>query len=196
MIEISASLDPNPTVEYVKLVNTIDFVESIHIDIFDGIFVERNTTNMPFKEIIKNAKKPVDVHLTISEPEKNYKKYCSKTRSLSFQIEGVKDHSKAMQLLKSGVIDGFAINAPTPLSVLDNYLPYCNTITIMAIVSGKSGQKFMPEALPKITEIKKRYPKIRVIVDGGVNDDNIQSLIDAGADVAVQGTNIYRKVTK
>lgn len=206
LLEISASMDPNPFPSYVDKLGNVEYVTSIHIDVFDGKFVERVAmTNLAdYMNVINRAKvykKPVHVHLTIADPHKQFRLYLDKgLASMAIQFEAFKgaNPTKTLKDIKKVCKCGLSINPDTPVRAIKKYLKICDGIIVFSGSngSGYSGQKFTPDVLPKIAEIKSINPKIIVTVDGGINDYNIDSVEEAGADVAVEGTNIYNKINK
>lgn len=202
-IDISVSTNPpkvEELIDYIAQMNCLD-VDLIHCDIMDGKFVENKTFDYKkVKEIRKCTNLPLDVHLMTSSVS-NIKKYIKAGANIvSLHFEIFSSTEKLIKTLmcigKVGIQAGLAINPDTEVEKIFPIIPYCNSITIMSVVPGKSGQKFMPESLEKIKAIRK-YSKslgisdLTIEVDGGINDKNITDIISAGANRVVVGNYIY-----
>lgn len=171
----------------------------IHIDIMDGIFVERNTYNLFDMKTISNlSNKKLDVHLMVDNPEKIIDNYIlDKTDFISIHVESKCDHFKIFDKLKSNNIkSGIAINPDTDLSILEKYLNYIDMILIMSVYPGKGGQKFLSDTINRLTSLKKLLIKksinIQLSVDGGVDDSISSNLIKSGSDILVSGSFLIK----
>ena len=171
----------------------------IHIDVMDGHFVP-NLTIGP--EVIKKlrplTKKVFDVHLMIS-PVDNFIKDFSKAGAdiITFHPEATPNISNTINLIKKeGKKVGISLNPETKIEVIINYLDKIDLVLIMSVNPGFGGQKFMPEVLEKIKELKKirEIEKLNfdIEIDGGINFDNCKSAIDAGANILVSGTTVFK----
>ena len=174
--------------------------EYIHIDIMDGYFVEKNTENLfDMKTICKYTNKKIDVHLMVKKPKifiTNFLKY--NPDIISFHIESEENISENISLIKShGIKCGIAINPETDIHTLNNYVKNIDVILIMSVVPGKGGQKFINSTFKKIKLIKEKLlkinPKIKLEIDGGVNNLNSKSLNKSGADILVSGSYLINQ---
>tara|TARA_B100001769_G_C22006423_1_gene540858 strand:- start:149 stop:808 length:660 start_codon:yes stop_codon:yes gene_type:complete len=172
----------------------------IHVDVMDGHFVPNLTIGPPvIKALRKYTKIPFDVHLMISPVHKYIKDYANAgadiitihpeaTENLNESINHINECKKKV---------GVSLNPNTEIKVIDNYLDKIDLVLIMSVYPGFGGQKFMPEVLDKIKELKnikknKNY-KFDIEVDGGINFSNCKSVIDAGANILVSGTTIFKE---
>jgi ribulose-phosphate 3-epimerase len=172
----------------------------IHIDVMDGHFVP-NITIGP--EVIKKlrplTKKIFDVHLMIS-PVDNFIKDFAEAGSdiITFHPEATGDMSRTIDLIKDqGKKVGVSLKPNSSISLLEGHLDKIDLILIMSVEPGFGGQKFMPEVLSKIKDIKKLVDEkkldIDIEIDGGINFDNCKLAKDAGANVLVSGSTIFRE---
>jgi len=175
-------------------------IKYIHIDIMDGYFVEKNTENLfDMKAICKYTNKKIDVHLMVKKPKifiTNFLKY--NPDIISFHIESEENISENISLIKShGIKCGIAINPETDIHTLNNYVKNIDVILIMSVVPGKGGQKFINSTFKKIKLIKEKLlkinPKIKLEIDGGVNNLNSKLLNKSGADILVSGSYLINQ---
>jgi ribulose-phosphate 3-epimerase len=170
-----------------------------HLDVMDGRFVPNISYGLPvIQHIRKAAKKPCDVHLMIVEPEKfaaDFKK--AGADILSVHIETCPHLHRNIQQIKSlGMKAGVAINPHTPISMLKDILPDIDLVNIMSVNPGFGGQDFIPSTIPRIRELKKLINelnlKVLIEIDGGVTLENAREIVDAGADVLVAGSTVFK----
>ena len=175
-------------------------IKYVHIDIMDGYFVEKNTENLfDMKTISKYTNKKIDIHFMVKKPKifiTNFLKY--NPDIISFHIESEENISENISLIKShGIKCGIAINPETDLHTLNNYIKDIDVILIMSVVPGKGGQKFINSTFKKIKSIKEKLlkinPKIKLEIDGGVNNLNSKSLNKSGADILVSGSYLINQ---
>jgi ribulose-phosphate 3-epimerase len=167
----------------------------LHLDVMDGHFVPNISFGPP---VIKGIRKATDVyldaHLMITDPLR-YAPAIVKAgaNNITFHIEVASDPiTVAKQIRKLGCHVGITLNPATPIESIYSALDHVDLILIMSVVPGFSGQKFMPEVLPKIREIKRRIkPHQRIEIDGGINPDTIKQAKDAGADLFVVASAIF-----
>src|SRR4051812_19660205 len=167
----------------------------LHLDVMDGHFVPNISFGPP---VIKGIRKATDVyldaHLMISEPLR-YAPAIVKAgaNNITFHIEVTPDPvSVAKEIRKLGCNVGITLNPATPIESIYPALDHVDLILIMSVVPGFSGQKFMPEVLPKVREIKKRIKQNqRIEIDGGINPETIKQAKDAGADLFVVASAIF-----
>jgi len=168
-------------------------VEWVHLDVMDGEFVPATTFNHELVEKLRPLTKMFfDVHLMIVNPRAQIEKYVNAGADLiTFHYEAVEDNLELINYIKSfGVKVGISIKPATPVESIKHLLPYLDLVLIMSVEPGKGGQSFMPNALPKIEEL--REYDLLVEVDGGVNETTGKQCIDAGADVLVAGSYVFK----
>ncbi len=181
----------------VEMVNKSD-AGLIHLDIMDGVFVPNISYGFPVvKYISKVAKKPLDAHLMIVEPDK----YIARFKELGITYLTV--HYEACPHLHRTVQNihnmemkaGVALNPHTPISLLENILEDCDMILIMSVNPGFGGQSFIENSLRKVSKLKeiiiKHNLSTLIEVDGGVNIQNAKLLSQAGADILVAGNTVF-----
>lgn len=177
-------------------------VDYFHIDVMDGRFVEKNNLEL-MKEyaltISHISNVGLDVHLMVENVEEIMAEYLSlEPKVLTFHYEAVKEKARMMEIINdlksNGIQVGIAINPETPVEKIREFLPYIHQILIMTVVPGKGGQKLMPETVAKIKELKQYITdndlEIDIEADGGINNQTVQSVKDAGCDRIVSGSYI------
>ncbi|MBU0629085.1 MAG: ribulose-phosphate 3-epimerase [Nanoarchaeota archaeon] len=175
-------------------VNQIEpYSDLIHIDIMDGKFVPPITFQA---EEIKKLKTKLekDVHLMVIDPEKSFIPNFIDAGAdiITIHSEACKDIPKTIALIRSkGVKVGLSINPPTPLSMIKPYLNDIDMVLIMSVNPGYAGQKFIPEVLTKIRELRKLKPNLDIEIDGGINKGTITEAVKAGANIIVAGSSIF-----
>ena len=200
-IQISPSI---LSADFSQLGNEIKRLEEagadlIHVDVMDGHFVPNLTIGPPvIKALKKNCSIKFDVHLMISPVHKYIDAYSEAgadiitihpetTENLSASIKKIKDLGKKV---------GLSLNPETKVSVIESYLDQIDLVLIMSVNPGFGGQKFMPEVLDKIKSLKKireqKKLNFDIEIDGGINFDNCKSVIEAGANIIVSGTTIFK----
>ncbi len=170
----------------------------VHVDIMDGVFVPNISMGLPVVEAINRySKKPLDVHLMIVHPE-NFVEAFRKAGAelISVHVEACDHlHRNIQQIKDLGAKAGVALNPHTPVQSLENVIDQIDLICVMSVNPGFGGQKFIENTFKKVEAIKKMIQnsgsKALIEIDGGVNQNNAQSLIDAGADVLVAGNFVF-----
>lgn len=172
--------------------------DMVHVDVMDGHFVPNLTFGPPLiKSIRKHSKLPFDVHLMISPVEIYIKNYADAGADIiSFHPEATHNIEKTIKVIKDCKKKvGVAINPKTSLNTILPVLNQIDQVIIMSVNPGFAGQKFMPEVLPKMSELRKiineKKLKTEIEIDGGVDFDNARDAIQAGADILVSGTTIF-----
>lgn len=169
-----------------------------HIDIMDGVFVPNISMGLPVVEAInRHAKKPLDVHLMIVQPERYVEAFRKAgAQVISVHVEACPHLHRNIQQLKS--LDckaGVAINPHTSIVELENVIADIDLICLMSVNPGFGGQKFIENTYKKVAQlkemIKRSGSKAMIEIDGGVNHQNAKPLIDAGADVLVAGNFVF-----
>lgn len=171
----------------------------IHVDIMDGVFVPNISFGIPVCEAIyKHAKKPLDVHLMIVEPEKYFQAFHDAgAATISFHYEATHHVHRALQQLKDlGLKAGVAINPHTNVQLLEDVIKDIDIVCIMSVNPGFGGQKFIEQTYKKIAQLKEIIvdagASTKIEIDGGVNLDNAPKLLKAGADILVAGSFVFK----
>jgi len=173
--------------------------DMIHIDVMDGHFVPNLTVGPPvIKALRKYTKLPFDVHLMISPVHKYIKDYAeSGADIITIHPEATDDLKLSINLIKKlNKKVGLSLNPDTPIDKIKKFLSSIDLVLIMSVYPGFGGQKFIPNVIDKIKELKnikkKQNMKFDIEVDGGINFDNSKLLIEAGANILVSGTTIFK----
>lgn len=171
----------------------------VHADVMDGVYVPNITFGMPMIKAFKqNSTLPVDAHLMITKPEKYVGKFCDAGADIvTFHPDASDDVQGALDIIKSkGKKCGLVVNADVDFDVVKPYLNQIDMLVIMTVQAGFGGQSFMPQCLEKAKlgaiEREKYGYKYLIEVDGGVSEKNIMLLKDAGVDVAVAGSSVFK----
>lgn len=170
----------------------------IHVDVMDGHFVPNISYGATvMKSLSGKTKLPFDVHLMIEDPDKYIPEFVTdNTLYITVHQEAVHHLHRTLMYIKSlGVKAGVSINPSTPLSQLEEILPYVDLVLIMSVNPGFGGQKLIPECLDKMERLKEirdenDYPFL-IEIDGGVTLGNLKQVIKAGADIVVAGSSIF-----
>jgi len=194
--------------DFSKLGSEIKEIENagadlIHCDIMDGHFVP-NISYGPYIVSVVNkiTTLPLDVHLMIDNADKYIQDfYKAGADYISIHYENnIHLHRIIKQIKDSGIKAGVALNPATTISVLNDILSICDFVLIMSVNPGFGGQKFIAETLQKIIELRRIIDgfgyKCLIEVDGGINQDNIKMVSDAGADIIVAGASIFSQKNK
>ena len=171
----------------------------IHVDVMDGHFVPNLTFGPPvIKKIRKCSQLPFDVHLMISPVEKYIKNYAEAGADIiTIHPEATDNLSRSIDVIKSfSKKAGVSLNPDTPVSVLDDVLDKIDLILIMSVYPGFAGQKFIPDVLDKVkyfrNKINSENRKIDIEIDGGIDFETAPLAIEAGANILVSGTTIFK----
>ncbi|HYG20086.1 MAG TPA: ribulose-phosphate 3-epimerase [Ohtaekwangia sp.] len=170
----------------------------IHIDIMDGVFVPNLSMGLPVVEAIRrHAKKPMDVHLMIVQPERYVEAFRDAgAATISVHVEACPHLHRNIQQIKAlGCKAGVAINPHTPINALENILQDIDLVCVMSVNPGFGAQKFIEHTYRKVAGLKKAIEAsgsaALIEIDGGVNQQNARALLDAGADVLVAGNFVF-----
>src|SRR5262245_38027956 len=168
----------------------------MHLDVLDGHFVPNITYGMPIVEAVRKATDlPLDAHLMISEPGKYIDQfYAAGADNITIHAEAVTDPRPLLDRIHDlGGTAGLAFNPPTPLKQIEPFLPHCDVILVMSVMPGFGGQHFDPVALPKLKALRDRSDVEALWeVDGGIAVETIGACAEAGADMFVAGSAIFR----
>ena len=171
----------------------------IHVDVMDGHFVPNLTIGPPvIKALKKNCSIKFDVHLMISPVHKYIEAYSDAGADIiTIHPEATEDLSASIKKIKDlGKKVGVSLNPETKVSIINSYLDQIDLVLIMSVNPGFGGQKFMPEVLDKIKELKilqkEKNVDFDIEIDGGINFENSKIAIEAGANILVSGTTIFK----
>ena len=189
--------------DFLHLDKAVDIVNSyadiFHLDVMDGVFVPNISFGFPVIEAVaKKAEKPMDVHLMIVEPEKYAERFAKVGASMiSFHLNATEDPAGLLQNIRSwGVKSGLVINPDIPVESLFPYLKDADYVLLMSVFAGFGGQKFIEVTYDRIrtlkAEIERQGLNIMIEVDGGVSTSNAKALAEAGAEILVAGSAVFK----
>ena len=204
MVEVSTSILTVKKEEAVQIFYNIETAKTdyFHIDVMDGQFVEKNTTEI-MQEYSNSLKQisniPLDVHLMVKDIKAYVDSYIPfEPNIITFHLEACKNKGEVLDLIKyikdNNIKVGISIKPNTKIEELYEFLPLIHLVLIMTVEPGYGGQKLIPETIEKVKEIKKHIDKnnidIDIEVDGGINLENKEELKEAGANIIVAGSCI------
>jgi ribulose-phosphate 3-epimerase len=190
--------------DFSRLKDEIDFfntskAEWLHLDIMDGHFVPNISFGFPLLSAIRPlSTKVFDVHLMISNPDQYLKMFqLAGADKISVHYEACPHLVRTLQHIKElGMSPAVAVNPHTAVSLLKDIFPYVEMILIMSVNPGFGGQKFLPQTIDRVRELRKlldiSHPEVIIQIDGGVDLNNAVPLINAGADNLVAGTSVFK----
>jgi len=171
----------------------------IHVDVMDGHFVPNMTIGPVVVEAVaKAATKPLDIHLMVEDNNFFIELFAPlKPEFISFHIESERHPNRVAQKLRDlGIRPAIVLNPHTPAESLEYLLEYIDMVLLMSVNPGFGGQKFIPNVLDKAKRLKdmieRLNPNCLIEIDGGVSDKNIQEIKDAGIDIAVAGSFVFK----
>ncbi len=172
----------------------------VHCDVMDGVFVNNITFGIKMVEDLRKITAlPLDCHLMIVHPEKYVERFAQAGADIiTVHYEACKDNLKeVLTLIKNaGVKCGAVINPDTPVEKIKDVIPMCDMVLVMSVFPGFGGQKFIPEALDKLREVKaiveQSGREIDIQIDGGVSEQNVAEVKAAGANVIVAGSAVFK----
>jgi ribulose-phosphate 3-epimerase len=182
----------------IEMINNSD-ADWFHIDIMDGVFVPNISFGMPvLRDIAKHATKTIDVHLMIVDPDR----YISTFKSLGADVltvhyEACTHLHRTLQAIKAeGMKAGVALNPHTSISLLEDTIQDIDLVCLMSVNPGFGGQSFIENTYAKVTALKelitRKGANTIIEIDGGVTNENAKQLADAGADVLVAGSYVFK----
>jgi ribulose-phosphate 3-epimerase len=176
-----------------------DYADIFHLDIMDGVFVPNLSYGFPVVEAIASmAKKPLDVHLMIVNPEKYVQRFAQVGADMiSFHLNAAENPDEVLALIReNGAKAGLVINPDIPVESLFPHLKNCDYILLMSVFAGFGGQKFIEDTYQRISTLKaeiiRQGLEIPIEVDGGVSSANAAALVEAGAEILVAGSAVFK----
>ncbi len=178
----------------------VNGADLVHCDVMDGVFVNNITFGIKMVEDLRKITKlPLDCHLMIVNPEKYVERFAKAGADIiTVHYEACKDNlEEVLKLIKStGVKCGAVINPDTPVEKIAKAIPLCDMVLVMSVFPGFGGQKFIPESLEKLREVKAIVDglgkAIDIQIDGGITTENVALVKDAGANVIVAGSAVFK----
>ena len=206
MVEISTSLLNVEREVASKIIYGLEVAHTdyFHIDVMDGKFVPKDTLNMmkEYTNIVKQISNiPIDVHLMVEDIKIYIDEYIGfNPNIITFQIEAAKSKEEIKELIDyikmSGIKVGLAIKPGTDIKEVYEFLPYIHMCLVMTVEPGLGGQKLIPETIQKVRDLKKYIDEnnleLDIEVDGGIKEENIEEVKNAGANIFVVGTAIVK----
>ena len=171
----------------------------LHIDVMDGLFVPSISYGMPvIASIRKGTEMFFDVHLMIEKPERYIEEFANSGADLiNFHLEATDKVEETIALIrKTGKKAGITIKPNTPAKAVEPYLHLVDMVLVMTVEPGFGGQKLIPECVGKVTEIRdmvnQKGLSVDIEVDGGITTDNVEAAIEAGANIIVAGSAVFK----
>ena len=173
--------------------------DMVHLDVMDGMFVSNMSFGMPIIEALRNKSDIIfDVHLMIAAPERYASRFIDAGADiLTFHYEACEDSAALLDEIRNrGIKAAISIKPKTPASAIFHLLEKCDMVLVMTVEPGYGGQSFMYDMLPKVrqlrAEIERRGLDIDIQVDGGINPETAKAAREAGANVLVAGSSVFK----
>lgn len=174
------------------------YADIISVDVMDGHFVPNITVGMPVVKCLK-TKLPIECHLMIEHPE-NYIEEFAKAGAgiISVHFEATRENTETVlkRIRELGCKSSLAIKPATPVSDIESFLPLMDAAVVMSVEPGFGGQEFMPNSLEKIRRLRELKPELDIIVDGGINAETAKLVKEAGANVLVAGSFVFKAANR
>ena len=166
----------------------------IHCDVMDGLFVPNISFGLPVVESISKIGLPLDVHLMIVHPQNYVQRFVEAGASIvTFHLEATEDVRGIIDLIKQcGAKVGVSIRPNTPVELLLPYKGMFDLLLVMSVEPGFGGQSFLPYSLQKIATARQLFPDVIIEVDGGIGEQNAKQVVDAGANMLVAGSAVFK----
>ena len=201
MIKIAPSILSADFANLERDIRRIDAADYVHVDVMDGVFVPNISIGIPVVKAIRpTTKLPLDVHLMITQPVRYVEQFCGAGADLvTVHVEADTEeniHAAIDKIHDKGKRAGVVLKPKTPAEAALPFLEKVELILVMTVEPGFGGQKFMADMMPKVAALRRlideRNPSCELEVDGGVAPDTCQTCIDAGANVLVAGSAVYK----
>ncbi|HUS11527.1 MAG TPA: ribulose-phosphate 3-epimerase [Pyrinomonadaceae bacterium] len=202
----SRTIDIAPSIlsaDFSRLNDEIDAVKRggatiLHVDVMDGHFVPNLTVGLPVvRSIARASDLPIDAHLMISEPGRYAQQFVEAGAGMvSVHVEADAHLHRTLGSIKAaGAQAGVVLNPATPIESLAEALPYADYVLVMSVNPGFGGQKFIPTSIDKLRRLRRmiddRQLDVRIEIDGGIDLENIASVVAAGAEIIVAGSAVF-----
>ncbi|MDD4842789.1 MAG: ribulose-phosphate 3-epimerase [Anaerotignum sp.] len=193
------------SIDFTKIGEQLAMVEQsgtpyIHLDVMDGVFVPNISFGIPVIKGIRKASNMVfDTHLMIVEPEKYVEEFRKAGADIiNFHLEATQNPKKVIDMIRdTGAKVGITIKPKTPVEAVKPYLAEVDMVLVMTVEPGFGGQKFMEDQVPKIRQLAEWKKELNlgydIQVDGGITQDNVRIVLEAGANVIVAGSAVFSK---
>jgi len=170
----------------------------LHVDVMDGHFVPNITVGLPVvKSLARFTKLPIDAHLMISQPGIYATQFVEAGAGMvSVHVETDPNLHRTLTAIRAaGAQPGVVLNPATPLSAIEEALQFVDYVLVMSVNPGFGGQKFIPQTLDKVKRLRRlideRQLNVRIEIDGGVDRNNIETVVEAGAEIIVAGSAVF-----